>query len=236
MEKLKYYVEKALKENKLQTDNMDTVILAGGSSKIPAVKKLISKLFPGQGKVKFGVNPDEAITIGAAIFADTLKNKQGAALKDVTAFPIGMNGLDCFTDDKTSEQLGCKEARQCNYFQRFTNIPAKLTKPWRLIPRGAKENNITVLEGIYDCIENNTEIGRYFFSCTELDKDGYCSFDVTFELDENAILTVTAIGHEGSKVSQSFKPNTIAQAMDDDEIIKLKWSTDQFVLSSCRKD
>lgn len=170
--------ETALKDAKLEAKDIDEVILVGGSTRIPAVQELAKKIF-GKEPSKT-VNPDEAVSLGASIQGAVLNNESGVGdivLLDVCPLSIGL------------ETLG-------NVFTKLidanTTIPCKKTETFSTAADNQTEVTIHVLQGERPMASQNKSIGRFNLTGIMPAKRGIPQIEVTFDIDANGILSVSA--------------------------------------------
>ena len=169
-------VEKALADAKLSAKDVDEIILVGGSSRIPAVQRLVRSLTgkePNQ-----SVNPDEVVAVGAAIQAGVLSGElKDVVLLDVTPLSLGV------------ETLGGVMTR---IIERNTTIPTRRSQIFSTAEDNQPEVDIHVLQGEREMAANNRTLGRFKLSDIRLAPRGLPQIEVTFDVDANGILTVGA--------------------------------------------
>ncbi|XP_065210359.1 heat shock 70 kDa protein II-like [Planococcus citri] len=186
-------VEKAIQDVKLNKTQIEHVVLVGGSSRIPKVQKLLQDFFDGK-EVNKSINPDEAVACGAAVQAailngDCSKVVQDIVLIDVTPLSLGVGTKE---DHKLMEVL----------IKRNTTIPARCTKGFT-----TRHDNQTVLlfkvyEGEFATTKDNHFLDQLLLTGIPSAPAGVAKVDVTFEIDANGILNVTAIEKSTGNVNQ----------------------------------
>ncbi len=169
-------MEKALKDAGLSTDEIDEVILVGGSTRIPKVQEVVKDFF-GKEPHK-GVNPDEVVAVGAAIQAGVLAGDvKDVLLLDVTPLSLGI------------ETLG---GVMTTLIERNTTIPTKKTETFSTAEDNQTTVEIHVLQGERKMAEDNKTIGKFQLTGIPPAPRGVPQIDVTFDIDANGILHVSA--------------------------------------------
>lgn len=170
--------EAALKGANLSTGDIDEVILVGGSTRIPAVQQLVQNFF-GKAPSK-GVNPDEVVAVGAAIQGAILNKESGVGdvvLLDVTPLSLGI------------ETLG---GVMTKLIDANTTIPCKKSQVFSTAEDNQPEVTIHVLQGERQFARDNKSIGRFNLSGIAPARRGVPQIEVTFDIDANGILNVSA--------------------------------------------
>ncbi len=170
--------QKAVADAKLSTSDIDEVILVGGSSRIPAVQTLVKNYF-GKEPSK-GVNPDEVVAVGASIQGAIL-NKEGGVgdivLLDVTPLTLGI------------ETLG---GVMTKLIEANTTIPCKKSETFSTAADNQTEVTIHVLQGERPMAAQNKSIGQFNLTGIAPARRGIPQIEVTFDIDANGILKVSA--------------------------------------------
>jgi molecular chaperone DnaK len=170
-------VERALSDAKLTADDIDEVILVGGSTRIPAVQELVRKLTGGK-QPNMSVNPDEVVAIGAALQAGVLKGDiDDVVLLDVTPLSLGL------------ETLG---GVMTKVIERNTTIPARRTETFSTAEDNQTAVDISVLQGEREMASDNRQLARFRLEGIRPGPRGGPQVDVTFDMDANGILNVSA--------------------------------------------
>lgn len=176
IERCRIPVEKALADAKLTAKDIDEVILVGGSTRIPAVQRLV-KAMTGK-EPNQSVNPDEVVAVGAAIQAAVLSGKlKDVVLLDVTPLSLGV------------ETMGGVMTR---IIERNTTIPARRSQVFSTADDNQPEVEIHALQGEREMAGDNRTLGRFKLAGIPLAPRGVPQIEVTFDIDANGILTVSA--------------------------------------------
>jgi molecular chaperone DnaK len=176
VERLKGPFHQALSDAKLDVKDIDEVILVGGATRMPCVQELVRKL-AGKEPNK-GVNPDEVVAIGAAIQAGVLGGEvKDVVLLDVTPLSLGIETLGgVFT----------------KLIERNTTIPTRKSEIFTTAADGQTEVEIHVLQGEREMARDNKTLGRFHLTGIPPAPRGVPKIEVTFDIDANGILHVSA--------------------------------------------
>src|SRR4051794_22321567 len=170
-------VEQALSDAKLSADDIDEVILVGGSTRIPAVQQLVRRLTGGKDP-NMTVNPDEVVALGAAIQAGVLKGEvEDVVLLDVTPLSLGL------------ETMG---GVMTKVIERNTTIPARRTETFTTAEDNQTAVDVVVLQGERELARDNRQLARFRLEGIKPAPRGAPQIEVTFDVDANGILNVSA--------------------------------------------
>ena len=169
-------VRQALKDSGLEISQIDKVLMVGGSSRIPAVQEAVKKLI---GKEPFkGINPDECVAIGAAIQGGVLGGDvKGLLLLDVTPLSLGI------------ETMG---GVMTKIIDRNTTIPTKKSQVFSTAADGQTQVEVNVLQGEREFARDNKQLGLFRLDGIAPAPRGIPQIEVTFDIDANGIVNVTA--------------------------------------------
>ena len=198
--------QKAMADAKLNTSDIDEVILVGGSSRIPAVQTLVKNYF-GKEPSK-GVNPDEVVAVGASIQGAIL-NKEGGVgdivLLDVTPLTLGI------------ETMG---GVMTKLIEANTTIPCKKSETFSTAADNQTEVTIHVLQGERPMAAQNKSIGQFNLTGIAPARRGIPQIEVTFDIDANGILKVSAKDKATGK-EQAIRIEA-SSGLSQDEINRMK--------------
>lgn len=179
--------EKALKDAGLKASDIDAVVLVGGMTRMPAVQDKVKKIF-GKDPMK-GVNPDEVVAVGAAIQGGVLQGDvKDVLLLDVTPLSLGI------------ETLGGVATK---LIERNTTIPSSKSEVFSTAADNQPQVEIHVVQGEREMVADNKSLGRFVLDGIPPAPRGVPQIEVTFNIDANGILNVTA-KDKGSGKEQSI--------------------------------
>jgi molecular chaperone DnaK len=182
-------VKQALKDCDLTQEDIDRILLVGGSTRIPAVQNAIKEFFKGKSPDK-SVNPDEAVALGAAIQAGVLGGEvEDLLLLDVTPLSLGIETLgEVFT----------------KIIERNTTIPTSKSQVFSTATDGQTSVEIHVLQGERAMARDNKSLGKFLLTGIPPAPRGVPQIEVSFDIDVNGILKVSAVD-KGTSREQSIR-------------------------------
>ena len=196
-------LEKAIKDSGLKTEEIDEVILVGGSTRMPVIQELV-KSYIGKDPNK-GVNPDEVVAVGAAIQSGVLMGDvKDVVLLDVTPLSLGI------------ETLGGVMTR---LIERNTTIPTKKTEVFTTAADNQTSVDIHALQGERDIAGDNKTIGRFRLDGIPPAPRGIPQIEVTFDIDANGIVNISAKDTATGKEQKITI--TATSHLSDDEIERM---------------
>jgi molecular chaperone DnaK len=157
-------------------DDVENLILAGGSSRIPLVRQMLSHHFPVAPEKK--INPEEVVALGAGIQASLLSGSvDDIVLKDITPFSLGVE---------------IEGGKFITILERNSQIPAKKKRMFTTVSNNQRSVEIHVLQGESEQASDNTSLGRFLLSGIRAGKKGAPQIEVTFSVDVDGIVHVSA--------------------------------------------
>ena len=186
-------VQQAMADAKVSANDIDEVILVGGSTRIPAVQSLVRRLTGGKDP-NMSVNPDEVVALGAAVQAGVLKGEvSDVLLLDVTPLSLGVE---------------TRGGVMTTIIERNTTIPARRSEVFSTAADNQPAVDVVVLQGERELAADNRVLGRFQLTNIRPAPRGEPQIEVTFDIDANGILSVTARdrdtgAEQGITISQS---------------------------------
>ncbi|MDO9507856.1 MAG: molecular chaperone DnaK [Thermovirgaceae bacterium] len=177
-------MEQALKDAKLEVKDIDEIIMVGGSTRVPAVQELV-KRFTGGKALNMTVNPDEVVAMGAAVQAGIIKGEiKDVLLLDVTPLSLGI------------ETLG---GVMTKIIERNTTIPCRRSEVFSTADDNQPAVDVVVLQGEREMAKDNRKLGNFKLEGIRPAPRGLPQIEVTFDIDANGILNVSARDKETGK-------------------------------------
>ena len=203
LDRCKTPVTKALKDANLQISQVDEVILVGGSSRMPAVQELVKQMTGKQPNMS--VNPDAVVADGAAVQGGVLTGDvSGILLLDVTPLSLGV------------ETMGGVMTKMID---RNTTIPTSKTEVYSTAADNQTSVEINVLQGEREMAADNKSLGKFNLSGIPAARRGVPQIEVTFDIDANGIVKVTAKDKATGKSQQITISGSTA--LSDDEVDRM---------------
>lgn len=209
----------AMKDASIKKGNVDKVLLVGGSTRIPAVQQAIEKEV---GKAPFkGINPDEAVAMGAALQAGIIVGDEGVTdvlLLDVTPLTLGIETLGGVTT---------------TMIERNTTIPSRRSETFSTAADNQPAVEVHVLQGEREFAKDNITLGRFHLMGIPAAPRGIPQIEVTFDIDANGIVNVSA-KDLGTGTEQSIKIES-QTSLSEDEITQKIEDAEKFAEEDKRK-
>ena len=207
-------ISELLQKLNISQGNIDEVILIGGSTKIPRIRRMLKSIFFREPNTF--INPDEAVASGAAIMAAKLSGVEGKEIKDIlikdiTPFTLGiavfndevsrvlilLNFLESLNkpeklDDKGIKNIANNALLMSTVIKKGSPIPYDNTEQYHTVHDNQEEVEFEVYEGESTLVKENNLLGKFRVKNLPKKKAGEVKFDVNFKIDSNGILTVTA--------------------------------------------
>jgi molecular chaperone DnaK len=204
-------VKLALKDSDLEPNEIDRIILVGGSTRIPAVQAAIKTIFDGM-QIDRSVNPDEAVAAGAAIQAGVLDGEvENVLLLDITPLSLGIETLgEVFT----------------KIIEKNTTVPTSKSQIFSTAADGQTTVEIHALQGERAMAKDNKSLGKFLLTGIPVAPRGMPQIEVAFEIDVNGILQVSAQDKGTSKQQSITISNT--GGLSSSEVERMRQEADSF--------
>ena len=211
LEKTLEHVNKALDDAGLSKEDIDKILLVGGSTRIPKVQEMLIERLGS--KVEKGLNPDEVVSLGASIQANILSNGEAndLVLVDVTPLTLGIETMGDVCDV---------------LIERNSSIPTRINRTYSTASDNQPAVEVHVLQGERKMASANKSLGRFHLTGLPPAPRGIPQIEVTFDMDANGVLNVSAVDM-ATKKEQSITITGSGQ-LSDDEVDTMTKDAEQY--------
>eukprot|EP00550_Attheya_septentrionalis_P005819 CAMPEP_0198284024 /NCGR_PEP_ID=MMETSP1449-20131203/3569_1 /TAXON_ID=420275 /ORGANISM="Attheya septentrionalis, Strain CCMP2084" /LENGTH=683 /DNA_ID=CAMNT_0043980929 /DNA_START=79 /DNA_END=2130 /DNA_ORIENTATION=+ len=209
-------VKKVMEDGMLEIDEIDEIVLVGGSTRIPKVQELIKEFFQGK-EPSTGINPDEAVAYGAAVQGGILSGEGGDAHKGILLLDVTPLSLGTATVGEVMTVI----------IKRGTTIPTEKSMEFVTTEDNQNVMTIDVYEGERSMVTNNHLLGLFDYKGLPPMPRGEVEVRITFTIDANGILEVTA-ENKGMKNVQKITINPETGRLSQDDIDRMVKEGDQY--------